>query len=100
MEAAKDYSGKDPPDYHRRDLYEAIENGDYPEYEFGVQIVAEKDEHAFPFALLESTKIIPENIVTRAKRNGRLVLHRNPDNFFAEIEQVAFHPGHVPRLPP
>jgi catalase len=90
---AQKISGKDP-DYHRRDLYEAIANGDYPEYELGVQIVAEKDEHAFPFDLLDATKLIPENVVP-VQRIGRLVLDRNPDNFFAETEQVAFHPGHV-----
>src|SRR4029453_3633093 len=86
-------SGKDP-DYHRRDLYEAIENGDYPEFELGVQIVAEKEEHAFPFDLLDPTKIIPENVVP-VKKIGRLTLNRNPANFFAETEQVAFHPGHI-----
>jgi len=90
---AQKISGKDP-DYHRRDLYEAIEGGDYPEYELGVQIVAEKDEHSFPFDLLDATKIIPENIVP-VQKIGRLALNRNPDNFFAETEQVAFHPGHV-----
>jgi catalase len=73
------------PDYHRRDLYEAIENGDYPEYELSVQIVAEKDEHAFPFDLLDATKIIPENIVP-VQKIGRLVLDRNPDNFFAHAQ--------------
>src|SRR4030095_6427034 len=90
---AQKISGKDP-DYHRRDLYEAIENGDYPEYELGLQIVAEKDEHSFDFDLLDATKLIPENLVP-VQRIGRLVLNRNPDNFFAETEQVAFHPGHV-----
>lgn len=86
-------SGNDP-DFHRRDLWEAIENGDYPEWEFGVQVVEEKDEHAFDFDLLDPTKIIPEEIVP-VKRIGKLTLTRNPDNFFAETEQVAFHPGHV-----
>jgi catalase len=90
---AQKISGKDP-DFHRRDLYEAIENGDYPQYELGVQIVDEKDEHSFDFDLLDPTKIIPENIVP-VRRIGRLVLNRNPDNFFAETEQVAFHPGHI-----
>jgi catalase len=90
---AQKISGKDP-DYHRRDLYEAIASGEYPEYELAVQIVAEKDEHAFPFDLLDATKLIPENMVP-VQRIGRLVLDRNPDNFFAETEQVAFHPGHV-----
>jgi catalase len=86
-------SGKDP-DFHRRDLWEAIENGDYPEYELGVQIVEEEDEHKFEFDLLDPTKIIPEELVP-VKRIGKMTLNRNPDNFFAETEQAAFHPGHV-----
>ena len=90
---AQKISGKDP-DFHRRDLWEAIENGDFPEWEFGVQIVEEKDEHKFDFDLLDSTKIIPEEIVP-VQRIGKLTLNRNPDNFFAETEQVAFHTGHV-----
>ena len=90
---AQKISGKDP-DFHRRDLWEAIENGDYPEWEFGVQIVEEEDEHAFDFDLLDATKIIPEELVP-VKRIGKLTLNRNPDNFFAETEQVAFHPGHI-----
>ena len=90
---AQKISGKDP-DFHRRDLWEAIENGDYPEYEFGVQIVEEKDEHKFDFDLLDATKLIPEEIVP-VQRIGKLTLNRNPDNFFAETEQVAFHAGHI-----
>jgi catalase len=90
---AQKISGKDP-DFHRRDLYEAIEGGDYPEYELGVQMVEAKDEHSFDFDLLDATKLIPENIVP-VQKIGKLVLNRNPDNFFAETEQVAFHPGHV-----
>ena len=90
---AQKISGKDP-DFHRRDLWEAIENGDYPEWEFGVQIVEEKDEHKFDFDLLDPTKIIPEELVP-VKRIGKMTLNRNPDNFFAETEQVAFHPGHI-----
>lgn len=90
---AQKISGKDP-DFHRRDLWEAIENGDFPEWELGVQIVAEKDEHNFDFDLLDPTKIIPEEIVP-VQRIGKLTLNRNPDNFFAETEQVAFHVGHV-----
>ncbi|ALM47886.1 hydroperoxidase [Flavobacterium psychrophilum] len=86
-------SGNDP-DFHRRDLWEAIENGDFPEWEFGVQIVPEADEHKYNFDLLDPTKIIPEELVPVIKI-GRMVLNRNPDNFFAETEQVAFHPGHV-----
>ena len=86
-------SGQDP-DFHRRDLWEAIENGDYPEWELGVQLVDEKDEHAFDFDLLDATKLIPEERVP-VQRIGKLTLDRNPDNFFAETEQVAFHPGHL-----
>ena len=90
---AQKISGKDP-DFHRRDLWEAIENGDFPEWELGVQIVEEKDEHNFDFDLLDPTKIIPEEIVP-VRRIGRLTLNRNPDNFFAETEQVAFHTGNI-----
>ena len=90
---AQKISGKDP-DFHRRDLWEAIENGDYPEWEFGVQIVEERDEHKFDFDLLDPTKLIPEELVP-VQRIGKLTLNRNPDNFFAETEQVAFHPGHI-----
>ncbi len=90
---AQKISGKDP-DFHRRDLWEAIENGDFPEWELGVQIVEEKDEHSFAFDLLDPTKIIPEEIVP-VRRIGKLTLDRNPDNFFAETEQVAFHVGNV-----
>ncbi|HEY3661728.1 MAG TPA: catalase [Chthoniobacterales bacterium] len=86
-------NGKDP-DFHRRDLWEAIENGVFPEWEFGVQVVEEKDEHKFDFDLLDPTKIIPEEIVPVTPL-GKLVLDRNPDNYFAETEQVAFHPGHL-----
>lgn len=90
---AQKISGKDP-DFHRRDLWEAIEKGAFPEYELGVQIVPEKDEHKFEFDLLDPTKIIPEELVP-VKRIGKMTLNRNPDNFFAETEQVAFHPGHL-----
>lgn len=90
---AQKISGKDA-DFHRRDLWNAIESGAYPEWEFGVQIVPEKDEHKFPFDLLDPTKLIPEEVVP-VIRIGKMVLNRNPDNFFAETEQVAFHPGHV-----
>jgi catalase len=90
---AQKISGKDP-DFHRRDLWEAIENGDYPEWEFGIQVVEEKDEHKFGFDLLDPTKIIPEELVP-VQRIGKLTLNRNPDNFFAETEQVAFHVGNI-----
>ncbi|RZJ82046.1 MAG: catalase [Flavobacterium sp.] len=90
---AQNISGKDP-DFHRRDLWEAIQNGDFPEWEFGVQIVPEADEHKFDFDLLDPTKLIPEELVP-VQRIGKLTLNRNTDNFFAETEQVAFHVGHV-----
>jgi catalase len=90
---AQKISGKDP-DFHRRDLWEAIENGDYPEWELGVQIVEEKDEHKFDFDLLDPTKLIPEEIVP-VRRIGKMTLNRNTDNFFAETEQVAFQAGNI-----
>ncbi|MEW5289531.1 MULTISPECIES: catalase HPII [Erwinia] len=86
-------TGRDP-DFHRRDLWEAIEAGDYPEYELGVQLIAEEDEFKFDFDLLDATKLIPEELVP-VELIGKMVLNRNPDNFFAETEQVAFHPGHI-----
>jgi catalase len=85
---AQKIAGKDP-DFHRRDLWEAIEAGQFPEYELGVQIVDEKDELAFGFDLLDPTKLLPEEDVP-VRRIGKMVLDRNPDNFFAETEQVAF----------
>src|SRR6195256_4673507 len=90
---AQKISGKDP-DFHRRDLWEAIESGSFPEWELGLQVVEEENENAFAFDLLDPTKLIPEEVVP-VQRVGRLTLNRNPDNFFAETEQVAFHPGHV-----
>ena len=90
---AQKISGKDP-DFLRRDLWEAIEQGKHPEWELGVQIVEADKEHSFDFDLLDPTKIIPEEMVP-VQRIGRLTLNRNPENFFAETEQVAFHPGHV-----
>ncbi len=90
---AQKISGKNS-DFHRQDLWEAIESGAFPEWEFGVQIVAEEDEHKYPFDLLDPTKLIPEELVP-VMRIGKMTLNRNPDNFFAETEQVAFHPGHL-----
>jgi catalase len=90
---AQKIAGKDP-DYNRRDLWEAIETGQFPEYELGVQLVAEADEHSFDFDLLDATKIIPEERVP-VRPVGRMVLNRNPDNFFAETEQVAFHTANI-----
>ena len=86
-------SGADP-DFHRRDLWEAIEAGAYPEYELGLQIFTEEEAEGFTFDVLDSTKIVPEELVPVVPV-GRLVLNRNPDNFFAETEQVAFCVAHV-----
>jgi catalase len=90
---AQTISGKDP-DFHRRDLWEAIESGAFPEWELGVQLIPEADEHKFEFDLLDPTKLVPEELVP-VQRIGKLTLNRNPDNFFAETEQVAFHVGHI-----
>jgi catalase len=90
---AQKLAGKDP-DFHRRDLWEAIAQGHFPEWELGVQLVAETKAPELAFDLLDPTKLIPEEQVP-VLAVGKLVLNRNPDNFFAETEQVAFHPGHV-----
>ena len=86
-------SGADP-DFHRRDLWEAIEAGAYPEYELGLQIFTEEEAEDFTFDVLDATKIVPEELVP-IMPVGRLVLNRNPDNFFAETEQVAFCTAHI-----
>ncbi len=90
---AQKIAGKDA-DFHRRDLWEAIESGNYPEWELGVQIVDEGKEGELGFDILDPTKLIPESQVP-VQIIGKMVLNRNPDNFFAETEQVAFHPGHL-----
>ncbi|HAO05759.1 MAG TPA: catalase HPII [Chryseobacterium sp.] len=90
---AQKISGVDP-DFHKRDLWESIESGNFPEWDFGVQLIPEEDEDKFDFDLLDPTKIIPEEEVP-VEIFGTLTLNRNPDNFFAETEQVAFHPGHL-----
>lgn len=86
-------AGKNP-DFHRMDLWEAIEAGNYPEYELGIQVVEEADEHKFPFDILDATKIIPEELVP-VMPVGKMTLDRNPDNFFCETEQVAFCTAHM-----
>ncbi|MGS5087887.1 catalase [Hydrogenophaga sp. A37] len=86
-------SGADP-DFHRRDLWEAIEAGEYPEWELGMQIFTEAQASGFSFDVLDATKLIPEELVP-VTPVGRMVLNRNPDNFFAETEQVAFCTAHV-----
>jgi len=90
---AQRISGVDS-DFHKRDLWESIEKGMFPEWDFGVQLIPEEDEHKFDFDLLDPTKIVPEEIVP-VQLVGTLTLNKNPDNFFAETEQVAFHPGHL-----
>ena len=82
------------PDFHRRDLHDAIARGDFPEWELSVQAFDEEKANSFPFDVLDPTKLIPEEMVP-LKPIGKMVLDRNPDNFFAETEQVAFHPGHL-----
>jgi len=86
-------SGADP-DFHRRDLWEAIEAGEHPEWELGLQIFSEAQAEGFSFDVLDATKLIPEELVP-VTPVGRMVLNRNPDNFFAETEQVAFCTAHV-----
>ena len=90
---AQKIAGKDP-DFHRRDLREAIDAGQPAEYELGMQVVEEKDRLAFGFDLLDATKLLPEELVP-VRRVGRLTLDRNPENFFSEVEQVAFCIGNV-----
>ena len=90
---AQKISGEDP-DYHRRDLWENIEKGHFPEFELGVQILDEEDEFKFTFDILDATKLWPEEEIP-VKIIGKMILNRNVDNVFAETEQVAFHPGHV-----
>ncbi|WP_369939747.1 catalase [Xanthomonas medicagonis] len=82
------------PDFHRRDLFEAIQQGDFPEWELGVQLFTEEEADTFPFDHLDSTKLIPEELVP-LKIVGRMVLDRWPDNFFAETEQVAYCPANI-----
>jgi catalase len=86
-------AGQDP-DFHRRDMFDAIEKGNFLEWEFGVQLIPEADEMKFDFDLLDATKLWPEDLVP-VQRVGKLVLNRNPDNYFAETEQVAFMTSNV-----
>ncbi|RZJ03310.1 MAG: catalase [Brevundimonas sp.] len=82
------------PDYHRRDLFEAIDAGDFPQWDFGVQLLTQAEADALPFDILDATKLIPEEIHP-IRVVGRMTLNRNPDNFFAETEQVAFLPTNI-----
>ena len=81
-------------DFHRQDLWDAIEAGDFPEYELGLQIFDEAMAERFEFDVLDATKLIPEELVP-LQMVGKMVLDRNPDNFFSETEQVAFCPSHL-----
>ena len=81
-------------DFHRRDLWESIESGNFPEWELGLQVFTEAQADAFSFDVLDATKLIPEELVPVIPV-GRMVLNRNPDNFFAETEQVAFGTANV-----
>ncbi len=91
-EAAK-ITGADA-DFHRRDLWEAIEAGAFPEWELGLQVFSEAQAEQFSFDVLDATKLIPEELIPVVPV-GKMVLNRNPDNFFAETEQVAFCTAHV-----
>ena len=82
------------PDFQRRDLFEAIDRGDYPEWELGIQAFDQAFADSLPFDVLDSTKIIPEEMLP-VRPIGRMVLDRYPDNYFAEVEQVAYSPGNV-----
>lgn len=81
-------------DFHRCDLWDAIASRNFPEWELGLQIIPKKEEFKYDFDLLDPTKLIPEELVP-VKIIGKMTLNRNPDNFFAETELVAFHPGHI-----
>jgi catalase len=93
-EEAQILSGVDP-DFHRRDLADAIESGQLPEYELGIQVFPDNEEQEFEgIDLLDATKMVPEELAP-VQRVGRLTLTANPSNYFAETEQVAFHTGHL-----
>ncbi|MCW2576921.1 MAG: katE [Modestobacter sp.] len=99
-EEAQIAAGVDP-DFHRRDLYDAIEAGAFPEWELGIQVMPDTEDETFEgIDLLDPTKIVPEELCP-VQPIGKLVLNGNPTNFFAEVEQVAFHTGHlVPGIEP
>ncbi|MDP5306778.1 catalase [Paracoccus spongiarum] len=82
------------PDFHRRDLFEAIDGGDYPEWELGIQTFDAEWAASQPYDVLDATKLIPEEDLP-VRIVGRMVLDRNPDNFFAETEQAAFCPSNI-----
>lgn len=90
---AQQISGKDP-DFHRRDMWESIEKGHPLEWELGLQLIPEEDEEKYDFDLLDSTKLWPEELIP-LERVGKMTLDRNPDNYFAETEQVAYNTTNV-----
>lgn len=90
---AQKISGYDA-DFHRRDLWEAIEEGKFPQWDLGVQLIPEEDELKYSFDILDPTKLIPEELVP-VQIIGTMTLNRNPENFFAETEQIAFDPGRL-----
>ncbi|KAK7183308.1 hypothetical protein DPSP01_000568 [Paraphaeosphaeria sporulosa] len=94
-EEAQVTAGKNA-DYHRQDLWDSIDSGSYPEWEFQAQIMDEDDQLRFGFDLLDPTKIVPEELVPFTPL-GKLTLNRNPSNYFAETEQIMFQPGHIVR---
>ncbi|MBP2242927.1 catalase [Cytobacillus eiseniae] len=93
MDESQKIGGIDP-DFHRRDLMEAIDRGAYPEYELGVQLIAKEDEFKYDFDVLDPTKFWPEELIP-VQLIGKMTLNRNVDNFFSEVEQVAYNPGNV-----
>ncbi|WP_040227270.1 catalase [Bhargavaea cecembensis] len=93
QDEAKKIGGLDP-DYHRRDLREAIDRGAYPEYELGVQLISMEDEFKYDFDVLDPAKFWPEEVVP-VHLVGKLTLNRNIDNYFSEMEQIAFNPANV-----
>jgi len=86
-------AGQDP-DFHRKDLWQAIENGAYPKWKFGIQVIPEFQEHDFEFDILDATKVWPEELVP-IRYIGQLELNRNPDEYFTQTEQVAFCTSHI-----
>ncbi len=92
-EEAVKIAGADP-DFHRRNLFEAIESGNHPQWDLGVQVFDEALAVKLPYDVLDATKLIPEEVVP-LQVIGRMTLNRNPDNSFAETEQVAFLPSNV-----
>ena len=86
--------GGQDPDFHRKDLREAIDNGVFPKWKFGIQVIPEADEHKFDFDILDATKVWPENMVP-VRYIAELELNRNPDEFFTQVEQIAFCTSHV-----